>query len=518
MNNAKNSNQIKYAIEMNDITKKFGKITANNKINLKVAEGEVHALVGENGAGKSTLMSVLFGIYNPDSGYIKIHGEESYIKNPSQAHEMGIGMVHQHFKLVGNYTALENIVLGDIPVVSNNLSFLMDLKRAKYKVEKLMEKYKLNINLKTKVEDSNVSTHQKIEILKMLYKNADILIFDEPTAVLNPEEIKGFLEVIKNFKKQGKTIILITHKLKEIEEVADYVTVLRHGKAIKTFRNKSLSIKEVSALMVGRQVTHVKNNSKIKPGQKMLEIKNLLVRKENSRKAALSNLTLDIKSGEILAIAGVEGNGQVALAEAIMGMRKVVKGKITLNNKDITRTSTRNRYESGISYVPEDRHKFGLILNFNIRENTVLQDFYKEPFSNKLGIMNYRYISKHANNIIKKYDVRGVQDEIQEIRELSGGNQQKLIIGREIERKHKLIIFAQPTRGLDVGSIEYIHDEILSEKEKGNAVLLISYELDEVLSLADRVAVINSGSISQIQNIGDINREKIGILMMNKRG
>ncbi len=506
-----------YAIEMIGITKKFGSITANNDIHLKVKKGDIHAIVGENGAGKSTLMSILFGINEPDSGYIKINGEESDIKNPIQANELGIGMVHQHFQLVHNYSALENIALSNIPVTNLTVPVIMNLSQAKLKIESLMKKYNFKINLKTRVENSAVSIQQKIEILKMLYKNADILIFDEPTAVLSPTEIEEFLKIIKNFKKLGKTIILITHKLKEIEAVADMVTVLRSGQSIKTFPNHSLKLSEVANLMVGRSLKPVLNSGGIISDKKVLEIKNISVKRAMGIKGlSLDNLSLDIKSGEIVAIAGVEGNGQTALAEALMGMSKLQTGSIKLDNIDISKMPTKKRYHLGMSYVPEDRHKFGIILDFPIIDNLVLQNYDREPLSNKFGILRKKLINNYANNIIKNYDIRGVKNKHQLIRSLSGGNQQKLVIGREMERKHKFIIFSQPTRGLDVGAIEYIHNKILREKANGNAVLLISYELDEVMALADRIAVLNSGKIVGFKAIKNITREEIAMMMINK--
>ncbi len=506
-----------YAIEMSGITKRFGSITANDNVHLKVKKGDIHAIVGENGAGKSTLMSILFGINEPDSGFIKINGEETDIKNPIHANELGIGMVHQHFQLVHNYTALENIALSDIPVTNAKVPWVMNLSQAKSKIKSLMTKYNFKIDLKNTVENSSVSVQQKIEILKMLYKNSDILIFDEPTAVLSPAEIKEFLKIIINFKKLGKTIILITHKLKEIEEVADMVTVLRAGQSIKTFPNRSLSLSEVATLMVGRSLKAISNTSKVISDKKILEIKDISVKKGIGFKGlALDKLSLDIRSGEIVAIAGVEGNGQTELAETLMGMLKLQSGNIKLDNVNISKMSTKKRYHLGMSYVPEDRHKFGIILDFPIIDNIILQNYDRQPFSNKFGILRKHLIHNYANSVINNYDVRGVKNTHQFVRSLSGGNQQKLVIGREMERKHKLIIFSQPTRGLDVGAIEYIHNKILREKAKGNAVLLISYELDEVMALADRVAVLNSGKIVDFKNINDITREQIGMMMMNK--
>ncbi len=506
-----------YAIEMIGISKKFGSIVANDKVALQVKKGDIHAIVGENGAGKSTLMSVLFGINEPDAGYIKINGKEVDIKNPIHANELGIGMVHQHFQLVHNYTALENIALSNIPVTNLKIPWVMNLSQAKSKILVLMKKYNFHFDLKTTVENSPISTQQKIEIMKMLYQNSEILIFDEPTAVLNPSEIKEFLKIIKHFKTLGKTIILITHKLKEIEEAADMVTILRAGKSIKTFPNKTLSLSEVANLMVGRSVKTIRNNYSKISDKKILEIKNISVKKTMNQKGlALDNLSLNINAGEILAIAGVEGNGQVELAEVLMGMQKLQSGSINLDKREISKLNTKKRYNIGMSYVPEDRHRYGIILDFPISDNFVLQNYDRQPFSNCFGILRKSFIKNYSENIIKNYDIRGVRHHTQLIRSLSGGNQQKVVIGREIERKHKLIIFSQPTRGLDVGAIEYIHEKILQEKSKGNAVLLISYELDEVLALADTIAVLNSGKIVGLKAAKNITREQIAILMINK--
>lgn len=500
------------AVEMNNIKMRFGSIVANDNINLKIKKGSIHALVGENGAGKSTLMSILFGIYKPTTGYIKINQKAVVIKDPNHATKLGLGMVHQHFKLVDIYNAVENIILGNEPTKWNFLK----LKKAKKEIEDLSKKYYLDIDLTKKVKDMTVGMQQRIEILKMLYSDADVLIFDEPTAVLTPQEIQGFLKLLLNFKKKGKTIILITHKLDEVKAVADQATVLRKGKVAGEFNVKKTSVKEIASKMVGREVVELKNKSKAKLGKNILEIKNLNVLSRNNKKYSLKNVNLEIKEGEILALAGVEGNGQSELSKAISGLIKIESGQIILNNKNIEFDTIKKRYFKGLSFIPEDRHKHGLVLDMTIGENISNRLFYKRPYS-KLGILNNTQMNILNKDIIDKFDIRGSNQGKNLARSLSGGNQQKSIAGREISIDHKLLLAVQPTRGLDIGAIEYIHSKILEDKKNKKGILLISYELEEILSLADRILVINDGQITGELLRQNATREKIGQLMTKRR-
>ena len=499
-----------YAIEFKNITKKFGKIIANDNISLNVKKGNVHALIGENGAGKSTLMSILFGIYQPNSGAIKINGKDVEIKDPKHATSIGIGMVHQHFKLVEAYDAVDNIILGKEP---KKFGLFVDKNNARKKIEQLSKKYKMEIDLKMKIRDMSVGMQQRVEILKMLYSDADILIFDEPTAVLTPVQIKGFLELVKNFKDKGKTVLIITHKLEEIKDVADTATIIRRGKSIGDIVVKDTSIKEMASMMVGRDLVESKNEyfdaSKRK---KILEVKNLTYIDPLSKKKTLNNISFNIHEGEIVAIAGVEGNGQSELSAVISGIKKPNSGSIILDGYDITKASVKRRYEVGLSHVPEDRHKHGLVLDMSITDNMVSQLFYKYPFS-RHGIIKPAPANDFSLSVIKDFDVRGANNGSSIARSLSGGNQQKAIVGREMKKDHKLIIMVQPTRGLDLGAIENIHNAILIEKKLNKPTLLISYELNEVLALADRIIVFNDGKITGELTTKEATKEKIGRLM-----
>ena len=639
--------QSEYAVEMIDICKSFlnGKIVANDHINLRVKQNEVHAIIGENGAGKSTLMSILFGIYSPDSGTIKINGKNVYFSSAKDAGATGLGMVHQHFKLVPTYSVYENIILGSEDVGA--LGFLKT-SRAKKKIEALIKRYKFNLNLNAKISTLTVGQEQKTEILKLLYRDSNILIFDEPTAVLSPDEIEQFLNMIRQLKAEGKTIIIITHKFAEIKSVADRATVIRLGKYIDDFYVKDKTIEEMANLMVGKKVSLIKNTNNCDFGDQILDVKNLKIDKNllpntlyfhyknpevkklrklmideihllhnikhnidkeeslkkhelltkemenlkvsfrnrheaiistfknhiNVRKAKncpelikleeklkltnnkdeyekiekqiasctprwidklgikiysekslifsfnkefsskIKNKTINfkIKAGEIFAIAGVEGNGQSELALAIAGMLKNKNALIKIGDKDISNLSINKRYKSGLSHVPEDRHKHGLILDEQIYMNLALNRIDEKPFSTNGILLEYN-IKENARNLIKKYDIRGTTRGTAPARLLSGGNQQKLIIARELTNDHKLIIMVQPTRGLDLGAIEYIHTKILEEKNKGNAVLLISYELDEILALADTIAVMYNGMFIGVGNRQEMTRERIGQLM-----
>lgn len=505
-----------YAVEMEGITKVFlDTIIANNNISIKVKSGEIHALVGENGAGKSTLMSILFGLYQPTKGIIKINGKEVVISGPIRAGELGIGMVHQHFKLVDNFTILQNIILGNEPVYKWQW---INYKKAKAKILEISKKYKLEVKLNLKVENASVGMQQRIEILKVLYRGANIIVFDEPTAVLTPQEIISFLAIIKELKRDGKTIIFISHKLEEIKQVADSITIIRLGKVIDTFAASSRTKEEIATLMVGRELVDVRNQGNVVLGAVVLKITNLFVQKIANKKSiiGLSDFNLEIKAGEIVAIAGVEGNGQTELISAITGLIKPEKGNIFFANKNMNHCSIQTLYKNGLSHIPEDRHKYGLVLDYNVIDNMVLQNISQYPFS-KHGLIQSKAIQSYAQNIINNYDVRGSKNGFASVRGLSGGNQQKAVVGRELTRKHKILVVAQPTRGLDIGAIEYIHGRILEEKNQGNAVLLVSYELSEVMSLADRIVVLHAGKITGNVNAKNVTRENLGLMMAGQK-
>lgn len=505
----------KYAVEMEDIWMVFNKtIVANQKVNLKVKKGEIHALVGENGAGKSTLMSVLFGIYQQTKGTIKINGKEEVISNPVKANRLGIGMVHQHFKMVDIFKLWENIALGAEMTLANEF---VDSKKIKNKIARIMNQYNLRVDLDKITGNATVGMKQKAEILKILYRDADILVFDEPTAVLTPQEIDGLLEVMLELQRDGKTIILITHKMAEIKKVANSATVIRRGKMIGTFDMKTTSIEQLSEAMVGRKIVETKNDYAPRSQDVVLKIENLTMKKvSNTKVIGLENFNLDVHAGEIVGIAGVEGNGQQEIAEAITGMAKVVSGSISVNHQEITNASVAARYSKyKISHVPEDRHKHGLVLDFSVSQNTVLQDIDNPKFS-QWKIINSGSIQAYAQEIISKFDVRNADAGFAITRQLSGGNQQKIILGRELTRPSDLLVIYQPTRGLDVGSIEFIHSQILKAKKENRAVLLISYELSEVLALADRIVVINAGKkIGETPGQG-AKREEIGKMMLGR--
>lgn len=503
---------MEYAVEMLNIRKEFPGIVANDNVTLQLRKGEVHALLGENGAGKSTLMGMLFGMYQPDRGTIKINGKEVKITNPNKANDLGIGMVHQHFKLVENFTVTENIILGCEP----KKGLVVDIKSAAKKIEELSKNYGLNVDPYAKIEDISVGMQQRVEILKMLYKNADILILDEPTAVLTPQEIEDLIKIIKGLTKEGKSIILITHKLKEIKEVSDRCTVIRKGKYIGTVDTKDTTEAQMAKMMVGRDVSFKVEKKEAKLKDEVLRVENISV-KNNKKVLGLKNFSLSIKGGEILGVAGVEGNGQTELVEAITGLRKVESGSVIYKGENITNEKTRKRIDKGIAHIPEDRHKRGLVLDYTLEENMIIEVYNKEPFS-KSGILNKSAIRKYAEKILGEFDVRSGEGAISKARTLSGGNQQKAIIGREIELNPDLLIAVQPTRGLDVGSIEYIHKRLVEQRDKGKAVLLISLELDEVLNLSDRIAVVNSGELIGIVNTKEIDENEIGLMMAGVKG
>ena len=496
-----------YVVEMLNIRKEFPGIVANDNVTLQLKKSEIHALLGENGAGKSTLMGMLFGMYRPDGGIIKVNGKEVKIANPNVANELGIGMVHQHFKLVENFTVTENIILGNEP----RKGIGVDIKGASKRIEELSKKYGLNVDPHAKIEDISVGMQQRVEILKMLYRNAEVLIFDEPTAVLTPQEIEDLIEIMKNLTKEGKSIILITHKLKEIKAVANRCTVIRRGKYIGTVNVKETDEAEMAKMMVGREVSFEVEKEQAKPKDVVLKIENLSV-KNNKKVLGLKNFSLEVRAGEIVGIAGVEGNGQTELVEALTGLVKVESGTVTYKNEDITNKSIKARINDGIAHIPEDRHKRGLILDYNMEDNMVLKVYDKKPFS-KWGLINKSKISEYANNIIKSFDVRSGEGGQSIARSLSGGNQQKGIIGREIESNPDLLIAVRPTRGLDVGSIEYIHKRLVEQRDNGKAVLLVSLELDEVLNVSDRIVVVNNGELIGIVNASETNENEIGLMM-----
>lgn len=493
-------------IEMREITKIFGEFVANDKINLELRKGEIHALLGENGAGKSTLMNMLAGLLEPTSGEIVVNGKSEKLDSPSKAASLGIGMVHQHFMLVEAFTVAENIILGS--EVTNK--GVLDLKKANADILELSERYGLAVDPTAKVEDISVGAQQRVEILKTLYRGADILIFDEPTAVLTPAEILELMEIMKTLVKEGKSIILITHKLDEIRAVADRVTVIRRGKSIQTVGIEGATNKDLAEMMVGRSVSFVTEKEEAQPKEVVLAISDLVVN-ENRGVPAVKELSLDVRAGEIVGIAGIDGNGQSELIQTITGLRKVKSGSIKIKGQEVVGLSPRKITEMNVSHVPEDRHRDGLVLEMMLSENIALQTYYKEPLS-KNGVLNYNQINSYARKLMEEFDVRAA-NEIVPASALSGGNQQKAIIAREVDRNPDLLIVSQPTRGLDVGAIEYIHKRLIGERDKGKAVLVVSFELDEILNLSDRIAVIHDGKIQGIVKPSETNKQELGILM-----
>lgn len=498
---------MEYVVEMLNIRKEFPGIVANDDITVRLKKGEIHALLGENGAGKSTLMSVLFGMYQPERGCIKVRGKEVKITNPNVANDLGIGMVHQHFKLVENFTVTENIILGCEP----KKGLIVDISTAAKKIEELSNRYELKVDPYAKIEDITVGMQQRVEILKMLYRDAEVLILDEPTAVLTPQEIEELIKIMKNLIKEGKSIIIITHKLKEIKAVADQCTVIRRGRYIGTVDVKTTSEAKMAEMMVGRPVSFKVEKEESKPGNVVLKVEDLSVM-NNKKVLGLKEFSLEVRAGEIVGVAGVEGNGQTELVEAITGMRSVKSGKVYFKNEDITNMSIRKRIDKGIAHIPEDRHKRGLVLDYTIENNMVLEIYDREPFS-KHGLLKKDAIHKYAEKIIKEYDVRSGEGGASIARTMSGGNQQKAIIGREIELGPELLIAVQPTRGLDVGSIEYIHKRLVEQRDAGKAILLISLELSEVLNLSDRIAIVNNGELIGTVNASETNENEVGLMM-----
>ena len=479
-----------FVIEMLNITKEFPGIKANDNITLQLRKGEVHALLGENGAGKSTLMSVLFGLYQPEQGIIKKNGKEVKINNPNDANDLGIGMVHQHFKLVECFSVLDNIMLGVEPCKAG----FLQKEVARKKVVELSEKYGLRVDPDALVSDISVGMQQRVEILKMLYRDNEILIFDEPTAVLTPQEIDELMEIMRGFKKEGKSILFITHKLNEIMAVADRCTVLRKGKCMGTVDIKDTTKEELSRMMVGRDVQLQVDKKPADPGRVVLDVKNVTMHNAQHKKDAVRDVSFQVHAGEIVCLAGIEGNGQTEFVYGLTGLEKISSGKIMLDGKDITNETIRQRSKDGMSHIPEDRHKHGLVLDYSLENNMVLQRYWQPEFQ-KGGFIRSDKVREYSDKLIAQYDVRSGQGSLTTVRSMSGGNQQKAIIAREIDKDPKLLVAVQPTRGLDVGAIEYIHRQIVAERDKGTAVLLVSLELDEVMNLSDRILVMYEGEV-----------------------
>lgn len=497
---------MEYVIEMLNIRKEFPGIVANDNITLQVKKGEIHALLGENGAGKSTLMNVLFGLYQPEKGEIKIKGEKVNITNPNIANDLGIGMVHQHFMLVEPFTVTQNIILGSEPTKYGQIN----LKVAEKEVQELSDRYGLRVDPKAKIRDISVGMQQRVEILKMLYRGADVLILDEPTAVLTPQEINELFEIIESLVDEGKSIILITHKLKEIMQVCDRCTVIRKGVGIGTVNVSETTVEELATLMVGRSVSFKTEKEEAKPTDVVLKVENVHIN-DNRNVPVVKGLNLEVRANEIVGIAGIDGNGQTELIEAIAGLKKTESGSVYLNNEPITNLSPREITEKGLAHIPQDRQKFGLVLDFPVSENIALQTYYQEPYS-KNKILNYEKIDEFSERIVKEYDVRTPSIHTK-TSALSGGNQQKVIIGREVDRSPDLLIAAQPTRGLDVGAIEFIHQKLVEERDKGRAVLLLSFELDEILDVSDRIVVIFDGKIVADVKPEETTEQELGLLM-----
>lgn len=526
-----------YAIEMLHITKEFPGIKANDDVTIQLKKGEIHALLGENGAGKSTLMSILFGLYQPDSGIIKKDGKEVKITDPNVATSLHIGMVHQHFKLVEVYSVLDNIILGDEPIkeynfsaknkvlngflkgfsktmtfLNKNIFKVIDRKKAYDQVVKLSNQYGLFIEPNAKVQDITVGMQQRVEILKMLYRENDVLIFDEPTAVLTPQEISELMEIMKKLASEGKSILFITHKLNEIKKVADRCTVLRKGRCIGTVDVANVTKEELSEMMVGRKVQLIVDKTEAKPKDVVLKVENLVMIDKLHKTNAVNNVSFDVRKGEIVCIAGIDGNGQTDLVYGITGLEPIKSGKVYLNNVDITNLSIRKRNKVGLAHIPEDRHRHGLVLDYSLEQNLVLQNYFEDRFQ-KAGFIKFKNIRKYADDLIEKFDIRSGQGSITVARSMSGGNQQKAIVAREIDRNTDLLIAVQPTRGLDVGAIENIHSRLVELRDADKAVLLVSLELDEVMSLSDRILVMHKGEIVGEFNSKEVTAQELGLYM-----
>ena len=502
-----------YAVEMLNITKRFPGIVANDNITLQLKKGEIHALLGENGAGKSTLMSILFGLYQPDKGEIRKDGKKVEIKNPNDANALGIGMVHQHFKLVECFSVLDNIILGVEPTSHG----LLKKDNARKKVMELSEKYHLQVDPDALIENITVGMQQRTEILKMLYRDNEILIFDEPTAVLTVQEIAELMKIMKGLAAEGKSILFITHKLNEIMEVADRCTILRKGKYIDTVDVKDTTPEKLSAMMVGRNISFSVNKAPAKPGNVVLDVKGMTVAGENGKKDAVKNVSFQVRAGEIVCIAGIDGNGQTELVYGLSGLSDLKSGTIHLNGQDLTKASVRQRSVLGESHIPEDRHKHGLVLDYSLEDNMVLQTYFKPRFTNKFGFLKRKEIRSYAEKLIDQYDVRSSQGPETQTRTMSGGNQQKAIVAREIDKDPSFLIAVQPTRGVDVGAIELIHKQIVEERDKGKGVLLVSLELDEVMDVSDRILVMHEGEIVGEFKPEEVTVEELGLYMTGAR-
>ena len=498
-----------YAIEMLNITKRFPGIIANDNVTLQLRPGEIHALLGENGAGKSTLMSVLFGLYQAEEGVIKKNGQVVKINNPNDANDLGIGMVHQHFKLVECFSVLDNIILG----VEDTKGGILQRAKARQKVVDLSERYGLQVNPDALIEDISVGMQQRTEILKMLFRDNEILIFDEPTAVLTPQEIEELLQIMKNLASEGKSILFISHKLNEIMAVADRCSVLRKGKYIGTVDIKDTNQAELSRMMVGRDVQFAVSKEPAQPKEVILDVKNISVASKLSKKNAVNNVSFQVRAGEVVCIAGIDGNGQTELVYGISGLEPLASGELHMCGQDITKMPIRKRSLLGMSHIPEDRHKHGLVLDYTLEDNMILQTYFKPEFTNKAGFLQRKNIRAYAERLIEQYDVRSGQGPITISRAMSGGNQQKAIIAREIDKAPQLLIAVQPTRGLDVGAIEYIHKQIVAQRDAGKAVLLVSLELEEVMTVSDRILVMYEGEIVGELDPKKTTQEELGLYM-----
>ena len=501
--------EAQYAIEMLNITKRFPGIVANDNITLQLKKGEIHALLGENGAGKSTLMSVLFGLYQAEEGVIKKDGQVVQIRDPNDANALGIGMVHQHFKLVECFTVLDNIIMGVEPTKHG----ILQKKEAREKVLALSEKYGLHVDPDALIEDITVGMQQRTEILKMLYRENEILIFDEPTAVLTPQEITELIQIMKNLAAEGKSILFISHKLAEIMAVADRCTVLRKGRYIGTVETANTTMEELSAMMVGRNVSFHVDKKPAKVGEVVLEVEHMTVASKAHKNNAVKDVSLKVHRGEIVCIAGIDGNGQTEFVHGLTGLEPLLSGRITLCGEDITRASIRRRNLLGMSHIPEDRHKHGLVLDYTLEDNLVLERYFEPEFTNRAGFLRRDNIRAYAEKIIEEYDVRSGQGPVTVARAMSGGNQQKAIVGREIDKNPELLVAVQPTRGLDVGAIEYIHRQLVAQRDAGKAVLLVSLELDEVMDVPDRILVMYEGEIVGELDPKTTTEEELGLYM-----
>ena len=497
-----------YAVEMLTITKTFPGIVANDNITLQLKKGEIHALLGENGAGKSTLMSVLFGLYQPEEGEIRKDGKTVQIKNPNDANALGIGMVHQHFKLVECFSVLDNIILGAEPVQGGFLK----KDEARKKVMDLSSRYHLQIDPDAIVENITVGMQQRTEILKMLYRDNEILIFDEPTAVLTVQEIEELMQIMKGLAKEGKSILFISHKLNEIMEVSDRCTVLRKGKYVGTVETKDTTPEKLSAMMVGRNVSFKVEKKPAKPGDVVLDVKYMTIGGQN-KKDAVQDVNFQVRKGEIVCVTGIDGNGQTELVYGLSGLEPLKSGNILMNGKDITHTPIRQRSVMGMSHIPEDRHKHGLVLDYSLEDNLVLQRYFEPQFTNKFGVLKRKEIREYSDRLIEEYDIRSGQGSATTVRSMSGGNQQKAIIAREIDKNPDLLIAVQPTRGVDIGAIEFIHKQLIEQRDAGKAVLLVSLELDEVMDVPDRILVMYEGKLVGEFKPDEVTVEELGLYM-----